>query len=1648
MTKFFKKKVIIPLIALPVVATALGVGIYFGKNAPNSNSSNQATNEIKTILASSNSDVPTDLKQYLLSVVNDIDKNKQIDIKQVADTLKKWAQINDYLGKIKKTNFSENYTNFLQQSLNLNVSEIETQKNSLAKDIDKKDASGLNQLISKSDEIKQIEHSLFNFYTTGTKSEQDYNQIQGVLTNLNTVLTESSRKQLEMNLVNDFVKNQNLKGFLNKIQKIDSVAHTIDTKNGKIDISDLASSDPKNQNLSELKDLVDDLDLKSSHQLAKIEDNRNDAKSKIDNLNSLSLDLKTAFKNKINATDDGTIMTNYVSQASAYDTTASELIKTVEMAKNVKETSQYTSATNKSVFDTAFEKAQAVLSVDSKLALNQDYLNSSSQIATLTTLITDLKAAVATLNGQTSDKSVADFKSDVENKLNVSFYKGVDTYGLKNLIYSVSIDNETKPLLLTENSIDDVKLTFLNSQLDNSNINKVHLFYQAEKISNPSVTTKVEKTMTFDTDFNKVIDKINFKNLDELFNIDYDRLGYYFESDVQNKKLEIESQFANKLTNVNGFFTYKIKQGSLTYGNDNKLSLIVDFFVGKRQVKEIKLETNKTISFQKQGSKGDSRFGFDYDLKKAVSFIEHKHMENGKEIPNLNAELIWENTTIKPNATKTHSDYTPEEAIKALTESYDFPKIGDYQIYPKALIWPRNANDKEFMTMANVFFWIKKDGKDIEFSQINSNIKEFDEYEGKFAKNINYFKPFYFTDIKPINNREWFETSDFTSNEKHKPIDEKDREIIDKINSTNFEFRRADGAIINKHAIKYAVLDPKDIIEQKAYFALDYLLKLKSSNEQQVNNSTNSVSKEEQQAKEAAKTNEDNHEFKDKNEVEDGLKDASGNIIKKKTTPVVDVSDFYTSKDDIKFKTDSPNNLDVSKIAKNYFIYFYDVKEIQDQPNSLSFKLGFILKSDTRKRYTNSNKIITLTNLRNDFKYNLYPEIILNRIGLKDFEIQNNINISSKDELLKSIKWSKPTITYNNFDFYTKDIKIADVVTKNDGIRQGTYVKFQYTDPTTHKTVIGNNYYKISNSTSSTFNKDFSFTNPNLKTIFESTSSIERTRKIEFYFKDQSWNYDPNDQSAHWTLKEKYLDKTFFHNSPSKRKIKLTISGDALIQDDFRLSRFIDRHAIEGEYGKPYTVEIDFEKLVSEKTQTVSFETHPYSIDSKKTIPALKLNLTATLSSNNDINFKLSLDDLSYKLVVGNPYFYVLPPSQIIGSRFGEFDKNKAFLLNYYGAAVEISYTNAVEHEEFTTKDTRTNQFNYKQLDFSQENQPITFYNPESTLDPDKYNPNQNVNYELHNGYLMDQEYMHSGWKTNDLVNKARAREFAFSFGSGTELAKVSKDPHDLRFYGISNRHIVKVDHWSDLRTEAASQGRNYFTKPSDKFQNDVNAGYSYWSGGQVGKNMKLQVIWTGIEQINKNGQATQVGKENVDTTVFSFDAKPMIDDARKWGRMELIKWFKDLAKLPDVKFNTSWEKQGISLNPDVRRYAIIGFPYGKQAGYYINRVKNGQATTSLAHVNNYVQTFYNAGNSGTGILGAGDEYIATINSGVPLTGLQGWKYDTPDYNYFGVNFDGQHPLDLKNTHSLAAEIIRRHLEEPLNYKLPWFFHNFKGQSK
>ncbi|MCU9936299.1 hypothetical protein NWP96_04190 [Mycoplasmopsis cynos] len=117
------------------------------------------------------------------------------------------------------------------------------------------------------------------------------------------------------------------------------------------------------------------------------------------------------------------------------------------------------------------------------------------------------------------------------------------------------------------------------------------------------------------------------------------------------------------------------------------------------------------------------------------------------------------------------------------------------------------------------------------------------------------------------------------------------------------------------------MVDPKDIIEQKAFEMINYVLKLNDSSTKESEDSSFSNTKPGTVADDKPiNTNTSN-------------------------------DDFYTSNDVISAYGESLSNSNFKKLINDYFMYFYDVTS--DQDNSLSFKLGFINKQDTKKRFTN-----------------------------------------------------------------------------------------------------------------------------------------------------------------------------------------------------------------------------------------------------------------------------------------------------------------------------------------------------------------------------------------------------------------------------------------------------------------------------------------------------------------------------------------------------------------------------------------------------------------------------------------------------------------------------------------------------------------------
>ncbi|WP_337895523.1 MGA_1079 family surface serine endopeptidase [Mesomycoplasma ovipneumoniae] len=683
----------------------------------------------------------------------------------------------------------------------------------------------------------------------------------------------------------------------------------------------------------------------------------------------------------------------------------------------------------------------------------------------------------------------------------------------------------------------------------------------------------------------------------------------------------------------------------------------------------------------------------------------------------------------------------------------------------------------------------------------------------------------------------------------------------------------------------------------------------------------------------------------------------------------------------------------------------------------------------------------------NDYKNKLYPEIILNKIKYSDF-VQKNTRSLTKQVLNNSdfkdlFDIKEQALQYNNFKISKENLQFLETKKHNNKL----YFRLKYVDR--QYVVEGSTWYFLTNinNQNNQANIDLDTQKP-LVTLFESEKEVTRSREIEPYYKDLYWNYDNSTKTAKWTLKEKYFSETFLKNNPKNRKINLQLFGNALVQNTQRLTRIsggvdlIKNQPIKGGYDFIF----DFEKLakgeiiaITEKTKNVFFE------DSNKKFNDFNFTLSAQYIKNQGIEFKLWLNDSSLGLIVDNVYNHVEKGLDFYKSpKFDTFDPEKAFILHKAGARVHIEYTNSLENEDFGSK---TNQFDYKNIDYTNEEQPISFFTNSDVYNLEKYNPNQNVPYKLHEGYLQDLEFLHKSWDTKKfpLAKNLLGRTFGFSFGSATMLAKVNDDPDDGKFYIITNNHVEggsKFDlntlFGKDL-THSLSNNR-YMSIASKYYSNSIDGGYSYWGGPNSVKNVPTWIVWTGIKQPDVDGK----NPKNVDITVLIVDIKPLIKAAYESGEFQKAAWLLNWYKLPNLKLNSNGQTDLTFFGQNVKHFGMNGFPYAKQSGYIINRANSNQQNVTILNQKGYTPSYFNAGNSGTGVLGPNDEYISTINGGSPLTFLQSWNYSTASHNYFGINWQNEKPLELKSKYSLSSMIMRLNAQNSREYSLPWFFKDFE----
>ncbi len=1351
---------------------------------------------------------------------------------------------------------------------------------------------------------------------------------------------------------------------------------------------------------------------------------------KINTFTTLASSLKLHFAQQINeqtSTQDLKKIEEKVSELSNLSTKLSDTIKSAEA---IKSTPKYTSTTNNAdkLLDITLLKAQSFFH-NQELAFSSNISDLELQIHAVQKELIDAQKA---LNGTATDEQISQIKTDLE-QVNPSFDEAkIKLYRLEDKLNPVAFDVETTKLL-TKIGKEGYSFEIKDTKLDNSNNNKIEITYQVTNAQGHR--TRISKLLDFKKDNTYTYDiesKISaldtkFQHLDDLYDFDKIALQQINKEHVGQLQDIIKQNFRSKGNKVDHIFQHDLAQ--ISYENEH-FSAKVNFLALGKIVKQITLQTKDKITLRSTSMTKLERDKADLQLL-ISSYLTNVQWNKDNLI---GSEQILKNLQpIKQGVD--HHGIPSILAEKELNNIYKWPKIGKYSLFVKEVLDHSNIYNSNRGGTVKLIFGIKKDNQELNFQDWNLDMQE-SEYKTKYAKNMWYFRPLRASDIELPSN--WVSPN---FNEAHK-------KLIDEINASNFDLRKTPGAKVNGKETLFSVLNPQQLVsqfrKQDAGSALQYLLKLKNNH----NNNTQNDSSEFKRTLDESKDATGGDEF-DKQSIQAKI-DNSANVFVVNTNSIIPSG-----------VTTNPNN--ISDIINNYFIVYYDVKS--ERTGELKFKIGFINKSDPSKVYSKSEEI-TLVNLSNDFQNNIYPELLMNKVSLQDFQYNN-----------QQLTWNKQTLTLNNYSIDTKDITIHEKVEYNNN----TYINLKYTYPNqkkeTEKIVVGNNWYKVAGSNSVLLddikNSSFKWRHSGLNTLIVENYQVIRNRQIEFNAKDAIWSQDG--KGASWVLKEKYLEKML--ENARDVKLDLTIYGNVLIQDDNRYNRFTKPgdptiHGSEANYRFP-SFTIDYSELKRKSKQDIELELpQRYNNTNTSSTPLPKLTLLLNVTKKIDgLHFKLSLKGEEYSIIVGNPVNYVNTTQGYNPfTNNDKFDKNKAFILWNRGAGVNVIYENYEQYEEHTR---RTNLFDYKQISYTQENAPIPFYT-DPNVRKNVYFPNQNVPYEIHNGYLQNNDYInYSTIKSNPQFENNFQRALAFSFGSATMIGKVNNDENDWKFYFITNNHVENVKNFDQLNNSTTGLPKtyrrySYIVKPSLNFENNVNAGFSYWGGLLKGPNSSnntkpkptqgqkqeedpnsgflLSQIWSGSDQQSRDGKEHK--GHNIDATIFVVDVKPLYDEALAQGKYEYANWLKSWLALENMKFNFNGMDYNINHQSLIYDFSIVGFPYGKQSAYVIHRPGLSNYNVMLRHQNGYVPTYFDAGNSGTGILSADNNYISLINSGTPHNSLQAWNYATRGFNYFGVNFNGEHPLDLKNTKSFAAQILRWHLLAPASANSPWFFNPFKTNTK
>ncbi|BBA22166.1 hypothetical protein MBVR141_0195 [Mycoplasmopsis bovirhinis] len=1173
-----------------------------------------------------------------------------------------------------------------------------------------------------------------------------------------------------------------------------------------------------------------------------------------------------------------------------------------------------------------------------------------SFLATFTEQETKLKE-----NNENDSKTLLDyFKEETNEKLKFEFNELGAKYDLEKYSYSASYNFENTKLFFDVHDNEYVDYQITDLKLDPKNWNNLLVEVTVTLKTKPEISYKYNFTKTYSNDVSSYVESININTLDQNFDINYDDLKLLKAQDFLARPLaEKLTYFKRQSQFIAKFFKYEIKDDFEF--KDNRLYATLTVSFNNQIIKKAKIPTIKQVEFfDNNGNYQD----YVDEINKAKIF----------EIINGNMTTFFNSLKFNPNSKNTHEVYIASDAIKAFEESYIMPKFGRFEIFIKEV---KNIND--YNGEADLVLWYKKDGKEVSLDNQELNLIS-----------IKNFKLLNFFDLKP--KTEIFKIDDFQNSI---IPDQETINLINSINESNFSLRLTSST---SPTPDFRLLNVQDLIDQKAFIKMEYLMVLSNG-------------------KEAKGLNYDNEAYVP---LDAKIYDKDINV----------------------------NETDLTKLTDNYFKIYYDIKRVGKR--GMSFKLGWINKKNQSIRYTN-NQEYTLINLVNDYQQHHYPEIMVNNIKLSDLEInyqslknktadQWNEDIESLNQVIKLKANSQNQINYLNYSLPVSLFKINAI--KRISFDQA-YISFKVLNRN-NNWINGNTWFKIKGFKSSSTNHLYDslwWTNTNLKTIQDSTNSIARERVIEPMWDDLLWKLNQRTNIASWTFPKKYLAQTLLKPNARNRIIKFNIHANILINDGLKINRARDAN-------NGINLNINLDELIASKTLKYVYSAKVSAEESFKYVVSL------TWNEQKGIEFKIFMEDNSYKIIIDEP--------EVQNNFQTPFEKERAFLILPAAVSATVQYTNDEEKEDFNVNQ---NRFDYNNIDYNQFNQPITFYSDAKYLaNRDVYQPNQNVSYELHNGYKLDAEFMRlEEWRDWDVVENAYLRslqdDFGGNFGTGGLLGKVNNNPSDATFFYMTNMHIEKAAarNWKHVIDnkflKQATGGRNY-NMSFILNNNDIESARDYKDTHQY-HDIKVKPLWLADAPVSKDGSKE---RSPHDMILLSIDLNAKLQEARNRGLMDMVKKTETLMKMPNVGLDIPSKFRIVSV-PMIWEAATLGFPLHYINGHITRRPKwTSDNSFSVGWRNYYSHIYTGGGSSGSPVYVTKDgthNYLGLITAGTNGSIGDGhfsiaYTYDLRYYNLLGVNYEAENPLTLHNYKSAASQILKAHLNDPSTYRLPWFFKEVK----